>query len=312
MRVIITDDHWPVTEAQEILGHTGVIVEQGSATTGGEDVVGLLTIPDTPVPADILDRAPALRVVATASTGFDHIPVGRLASAGVVCCHVSGYCDEEVAETAVTHAASLLRGLHRLDGFVRAGSWWPYPVEPRRVQGSRLGIIGFGRIGREVARRAQAVGMEVVAFDPYAPADAFTGAGVAHTDLDTLLATSDVITLHALHTEATRHLIDARSLALMRPDAYLVNCARADLVDHAALGDALIAGRLAGAALDVFPAEPIASDDPALGWPNTLVQPHSSWYSPAAARLPYQYAARDVAAVLDGAPPRFPITDPEV
>jgi D-3-phosphoglycerate dehydrogenase len=310
MRVIVTDPFWPLAEAQAILEPVGARVEHGDAATGGTDVVGLLTIPDTPVPSDILERAPQLKVVATASTGFDHLPLARLADAGVVACHVAGYCDEEVAETAVTHAAALLRGIHRLDGFVREGGWWPYPVAPRRVEGSRLGIVGLGRIGREVARRARLLGMEVVAHDPHAPVGAFGDA--TPLALDELLATSDVVTLHVLLTEATRHLIDAAALARMRPDAYLVNCARADLVDHAALGEALRSGRIAGVALDVFPLEPIPADEPALDWPNTVVQPHSSWFSPAAERLPYTYAAHDVAAVLAGATPRFPIGESEV
>jgi phosphoglycerate dehydrogenase-like enzyme len=122
-------------------------------------------------------------------------------------------------------------------------------------------------------------------------------------DLPDVLATSDVVTLHALLTDATRHLIDADALARMRPDAYLVNCARAGLVDQAALGAALAEGRLAGAALDVFPVEPIPTDESALAWPNTVVQPHSSWYSPEAERLPYLRAAEAVAAVLRGEEP---------
>jgi D-3-phosphoglycerate dehydrogenase len=302
MRVVVTDPFWPLDEARDVLDGTGVEVVFAE-DMGGDDVVGLLTIPDTPVPGDILEHAPALRVVATGSTGFDHIPVGTLAAAGVISCHVAGYCDEEVAETAVVHAAALLRGVHRLDGFVRAGGWWPYPVQPRRVEGSTLGIVGFGRIGREVARRADRLGMRCVAFDPFAPDGVFAEAGVERSELHELLAVSDVVTLHALLTDATRHLIDADALATMRPEAYLVNCARAGLVDHDALGVALAEGRIAGAALDVFPLEPIPTDEPALAWPNTVVQPHSSWYSPGAERLPYLRAAEAVAAVLRGEEP---------
>lgn len=309
MRVIVTDPFWPLEEAREILAGTGAEVVF-SEDLAGADVVGLLTIPDTPVPDDILERAPALRVVTTASTGFDHIPVRRLADAGVVSCHVGGYCDEEVAETAVVHAAALLRGVHRLDGFVRSGGWWPYPVPPRRVEGSVLGVVGFGRIGRETARRATRLGMRVVAFDPLAPDAAFATEGVERLTLEDLLAASDVVTLHALLTDATRHLIDAAALACMRPEAYLVNCGRAGLVDHDALGAALAAERIAGAALDVFPLEPIPTDEPALEWPNTVVQPHSSWYSPEAERLPYLRAAEAVSAVLRGEEPAGRI-DPE-
>jgi D-3-phosphoglycerate dehydrogenase len=121
--------------------------------------------------------------------------------------------------------------------------------------------------------------------------------------LDELLAAADVVTLHMALSDETHELIDARRLALMRPDAYLVNCARAALVDHAALGEALRAGRLGGCALDVLPQEPPAPDEPALQWPRTLINPHSAWYSPQSSGAPYRMAAEAVAALLEGREP---------
>jgi D-3-phosphoglycerate dehydrogenase len=126
---------------------------------------------------------------------------------------------------------------------------------------------------------------------------------VARAELHDLLAAADVVTLHAPLTPETRHLLDRDALAAMRPDAYLVNTARAAIVDHAALGEALRAGRLAGAALDVLPAEPPVAGEPALDWPRTIVTPHAAWYSPASAAEPYRRAAADVAAALAGGEP---------
>jgi D-3-phosphoglycerate dehydrogenase len=143
--------------------------------------------------------------------------------------------------------------------------------------------------------------MRVLAADPVL--DSAAAAPAERVELDELLAAADVVTLHALLTPQTVGLIGAQQLALMRSDAYLVNCARSALVDHAALGEALRAGRLGGCALDVLPQEPPAPDEPALQWPRTIINPHSAWYSPQSSGAPYRMAAEAVAAVLEGREP---------
>jgi D-3-phosphoglycerate dehydrogenase len=142
--------------------------------------------------------------------------------------------------------------------------------------------------------------MHVLAADPFATSDL---EGVELVALDELLARSDVVTLHALLTPQTREMIGVRELALMRADGYLVNCARAALVDHVALGQALQGGRLGGCALDVLPTEPPVPDEPALRWPRTLLNPHAAWYSAESATAPYRMAGEAVAAVLEGREP---------
>lgn len=301
-RVVVLDPLWPLAGADEALAGLDVVLEKADAAIG-EDVVAVLTAPEQPVPADVLDHAPNVRLVGTCSTGYDNLPVAALQARGVTCLHVAGYCDEEVAEHTVMLASALLRGMHRLDGFVREGEWWPFPLEPRRIAGSRLGIVGFGRIGRLVAERGLAVGMVVAACDAYVDDALMRAAGVEPLDLDALLETSDVVTLHAPLTDDTRNLINARRLAQMRDDAYLVNCARAGLVDHQALGDALLHGVIAGAAIDVYPVEPPPADEPALRWPNLIVQPHSAWYSPEASLAPYTRQIEDLARFLRGETP---------
>jgi D-3-phosphoglycerate dehydrogenase / 2-oxoglutarate reductase len=158
---------------------------------------------------------------------------------------------------------------------VHAGRYDHLDAPGRRIAGSVLGVVGLGRIGRAVAWRAHALGMRVLAADPVI--DPAAAAPAELVELDELLATADVVTLHALLTEQTHELIGAERLALMRSDAYLVNCARSALVDHAALGEALRDRRLGGCALDVLPQEPPAPGEPALRWPRTIINPHSAW-----------------------------------
>lgn len=302
-RVVLLDPLWPLDGVDAALVGLDVVVEKADVAAG-DDVVAVLAAPEQEIRADVLGRCPNLLLAGTCSTGYDNLDVDALSDAGVLCLHVSGYCDEEVAEHAIALATGLLRGVHRLDRHVRDGGWWPYPLEPRRVHGSRLGIIGLGRIGRLVAALGQANGMAVAAFDPAVDAGEAHALGVEPLALDALLATSDVVTLHAPLVDATRHLIDADALRRLRPDAYLVNCARAGLVDHAALGAALAAGEIAGAAIDVLPAEPPGPDEPALGWPNLILQPHASWYSPEASLAPYRRQIDDLARVLRGERPQ--------
>jgi D-3-phosphoglycerate dehydrogenase len=213
-----------------------------------------------------------------------------------------------VAEHAIAFALDLLRGVTLLDRSVAGGEWDYRVAPPRRVAGAVLGIVGLGRIGREVAWRALGLGMRVIASDPVVT-DA-REIGVELTSLRELLAEADVVTLHAPLTPATRGVIDAEALEAMRPGAYLVNCARAALVDHQALGAALRGGRLGGCALDVLPEEPPASDEPALRWPRTLINPHAAWYSPASATAPCRRAGEAVAAVLQGREPADAVARP--
>lgn len=307
-RVLVVDPTWELAWAEEALAGLPVVVERAERPEGG-DVVGLLVCPDVRVGRAQLARLPRLEAVATNSTGFDHLDVDALAEAGVWCSNVSGYCTEEVAEHTLAFVLALLRGVVALDRQVRAGGWG-LAVEPRRIAGSCLGVVGYGRIGRAVGMRAVALGMEVVATDPHVPDAEIEAIGAAPAPLDELLARADVVTLHAALDEESRGLIGARELGLMQPGSFLVNCTRAGLVDHAALGEALRSGHLGGAALDVLPVEPPEPGEPALAWPRTIVNPHAAWYSPATARAPYDLAARDLALALSGGEPRYALARP--
>ena len=308
-RVVLVDEVGDIEASRAALAaHPEVAVERADHLPEGDDVIGVLVGTEIPVGARELAPLPVLRIVAATATGYDHLDLAAIASAGAWATHCPGYCDDEVAETAIAFAVDLLRGITLLDRSMRAGRYDHLDAPGRRVAGSVLGIVGLGRIGRAVAWRGAALGMRVLAADPVV--DAAAAAPAELVELDELLAAADVVTLHALLTPKTEGLIGAERLALMRPDAYLVNCARSALVDHAALGEALRAGRLGGCALDVLPEEPPAPDEPALQWPRTLINPHSAWYSPQSSGAPYRMAGEAVAAVLDGREPDHAVARP--
>ena len=307
MRVICTDDTWPLDRAQAILDRADATVEFAYEVPAGDDIAGILTYPGCAIGPDVLERAPNLRVVATCSTGYDHLDVAGLAARGVTCCRVTNFCDQEVADHTMALVYACLRGVVMLDRLVRSGTWWPYPTAPRLVRGSQLAVVGFGAIGRLVVQNAVGAGMEVLVVSEHGTAEEIAATGARKADLGEALETADVVALITSVTDRTRGMIGAAELARMRPDAYLVNTARAALVDHDALGAALTAGEIAGCALDALPVEPAPPDEPALGWPSTVLQPHAAFYSPASELRSFDNPAEDVARVLAGEQPARPI-----
>jgi D-3-phosphoglycerate dehydrogenase / 2-oxoglutarate reductase len=249
---------------------------------------------------------PRLRVVVTPSVGYDHLDLDAARRhGGVWVCHVPDYCVEEMADTAIALVLALLRGVVALDRHVRDGSWDAGRAGPlRRVRGTRLGVVGFGRIGSALAARAAALGFEVWASDPAVDASVVRSAGVRPAaSLDELLATCEVVSLHAPLSDATRGLIGARELALMPRGALLVNTARAALCDTGALLAALDDGRLGGAALDVLDVEPPTAEHPAPRHPRLIVTPHAAYASPQADAELERRVAAALRAALDGGAP---------
>ncbi len=256
--------------AEALAGELDCRAEVGAEEAG--DVVAIVT-GTPPLGLSDVEPYPNLRLVLTCTIGTDHLDVAGLRGRGLVVANTPTYCTQEVAEHALACALAGLRGLWRLDDAVRDGRWdYAAAGVPLRFADARLGIVGLGRIGRALAGIAQAVGLTVAAHDPYA-----TGAGVPLLPLDELLATSDVVSLHAPGDGGP--LLGAAELALMRPTAILVNLARPGLVDLEAMVEALRAGRLGGAAWDVWPLEPADPADPRLQAPGLLVTPHAAWHS---------------------------------
>ena len=309
MTRVLCDASFPLPRVRELLAAAAVAVEVGAPPWSGEDVVGLLSF--EPVTAGDIARLPALRVVATPSVGFDHLDVEAATKRGVWVCNVPDYCVDEMADHALALLLALVRGVVELDRSVRDGNWDHEAAGPlRRIADVKLGVIGFGRIGRGLAERAGALGMEVTAHDPLVPAAEIEAADVRAATLDELLERCDAISVHAPLTSETRGLLGADELARLPQGAVVVNAARAPLVDTGALLRALESGKLAGAALDVLEVEPPTAEIPAPAAPRLVLNPHAGWYSQRAATLAVSGAAESVLDVLEGRHPRGAVNQP--
>ena len=244
------------------------------------DARGLIVRNRTQVRGALLDAAPKLEVVGRLGVGLDNIDRAACKARGIAVHPATGANDLAVAEWVVTSAMLLLRGAYGASGDVAAGRWPRERLVGREFAHKTLGLVGYGAIARETARRALALGASVVAYDPFVAADdpawqLATGT-VRPVDFDALLAGSDVVSLHVPLTDATRGLIGADALALMKPGAILLNAARGGIVDEAALARALGTGKLGGAGLDVFESEPLDAKAGArfAGLDNVLLTPH--------------------------------------
>ena len=231
----------------------------------------------TQVDRDLLAGATALKVVGRLGVGLDNIDVDLCRERRIEVIRATGANAVAVAEYVIGTAMLLLRGAYASTAAV-AGGKWPRPAlsNGREVAGKTLGVVGFGSIGRLAGALGHALGMQVIGFDAQiaSSSDVWTDAGAQPRSFDALLAEADVVTLHVPLVDATRHLIDAKRLAQMRPGAILINTSRGGVVDEAAVADALRSGRLGGAALDVFEKEPLAAGSPLAGCPNLLLTPH--------------------------------------
>lgn len=268
---------------------------------------GLVVGPEG-VSGRVLAAFPALRVVARTGVGYDTVDLETASRLGIWVSNTPGANHEAVADITIGLLLSLARQIPRHVEIARAGSWGRVPMV--EIWRKTIGLVGIGRVGRGVARRASGFDMTVLATDPFADSTWCAANGVELVALDDLLARSDVVSLHAHHTPETRRMINARTLALMRPGAFLINTSRGELIDEAALLAALDAGRPAGAGLDVLAHEPPPPDDPILKHPKVLVTPHiAGTTAESTGRMGHQ-AVRNALAVLTGQPPPDPVNQP--
>ena len=242
-------------------------------------VDGLLSLLTDRVDSELLDSAgPGLKVVSNYAVGYDNIDVAACHERGVAVGNTPGVLTETTADLAFALLLAVARRLPESHDFVRQDRWqtWgPLLLLGVDIHGATLGLVGFGRIGREMARRAQGFGMRTLYHSrTQAPPEVEAELGATFVSLDDLLAQSDFVSLHTALTEETRHLIDADALTRMKAGAILINSSRGPVVDQAALADALRSGHLFGAGLDVTDPEPMRADDPLLTLPNCLVVPH--------------------------------------
>ncbi|HYW06486.1 MAG TPA: D-glycerate dehydrogenase [Longimicrobium sp.] len=294
-------------EALELLGD--VLGPDGwrDALAGADALVCQLT---DRVDAALLNRAPRLRVVATASVGYEHIDVAACRARGIVVTNTPDVLTSATADLTWALLLAAVRRLPQAERSLRAGEftgWGFWDYLGGDLEGRTLGIFGMGRIGRAVARRAGGFGMRVIYHSrtPLPPDDERVLAA-ERVDFDALLARSDVLSLHAPLTPETRHAFDRSALARMRPGSVLVNTARGPLIDEAALVDALRDGPLGAAGLDVFEREPIVHPG-LLDLPNVVLLPHIGSATHGTRAGMATLAARNVRAVLDGDPPLTPL-----
>jgi lactate dehydrogenase-like 2-hydroxyacid dehydrogenase len=267
--------------------------------------VSMLT--DT-VDDEALDAAPALLVISQMSVGVDNIDVEACRHRGIAIGHTPDVLTETVADTAFALMAAALRRLPEGERMVKAGAWgpWdPWQFLGSDIHGATLGIVGMGRIGQAVARRVSGFEMTVI----YTSRTSRDVPGATRVDLSDLLHTADVVLIAAPLSQQTRGMIGKAELAMMRPDAYLVNVARGALVDTDALVDALARGGIGGAALDVTDPEPLPPDHPLLDFPNCLVVPHVGSASVTARRAMARLAVDNMVAALAGEPMPAPLLE---
>ncbi len=267
--------------------------------------------------AEFFAAVPGLRVVSQHAVGYNNIDIEAATRHGVAVCNTPTVLNAAVADLTMAIIISLARRLWEFEAYSRSGGWArgePYPPLAHDISGKLLGVIGFGRIGREVARRMQALGMRIAWYD------VFEGASTAVVDdppdapyrpLDDLLRESDFVTIHTNLTADSHHLIGARELALMKPGAYIVNTARGPVIDQPALVAALESGQIAGAGLDVLEAEPPDPDDPIVRLPNAITFPHIGTATEETRRAMRELAVRNLVAVVSGETPPA-IVNPEV
>ncbi len=314
-KVLVTDYAWPTLDVERSV-LADVDVELVVAETGCEDeLVALAGDVDAiltcwkPVTPAVLDAATRCRIVGRYGIGLDNIALEHATELGILVANVPDYCVDEVADHTIALLLALARRIVPLASRTANGGWGLHGAESiPRLRGQTLGIVGYGSIGRAVARRAAGFGLRVLAYTPRLtaadldPVVAAAG-GEVTSDLGNLLERSDWISLHLPLTAGTEGLIDAAALDRMKPSARLINTSRGAVVDEKALAAALESKRIAGAALDVLRREPPPGDHPLLRRDDVIVTPHAAFYSAAAIEELARRAAQEVARVLRGERP---------
>ena len=310
-KVLVTDYVWPSLEPERavlVKADAELVVapndDEDTLVELVRDVDGILVC-FAQVTENVVRAAERCVVVGRYGVGVDNIAVDTATELGIAVTWVPDYCVDEVSDHVMGLLLSWNRRVALFDRSVKTTGWGSVALNMRimRLRGKKLGVVGFGRIGRAVCARAQAFGFDVVAHDPYVSGEEMAQHGARPADLEELLRESDFVTLHPPLTPGTRNMIGGEQLALMKPEAFLINCARGQLIDEVALYEALKSGEIAGAGLDVMVDPEPPSDHPLLQIDNVLVTPHVAFFSQEALLELEERAAGEVASVLQGRMP---------
>jgi glyoxylate reductase len=280
-----------------------------------QDCDGAITLLTDTIDGPLLDRLPKLRVVSNFAVGYDNIDVPAATERGVLVCNTPDVLTDATADATWSLLLAAARRIPEAQQYVREGRWqtWgPLLLLGREVSGATIGIVGLGRIGKEVAKRARGFGMQILAYDPYVDAAFAEEYGVAYVPLDQLLAESDFVTLHVALTEETEHLIGADQFRRMKPTSILINASRGPVVVTDALVEALQSGGILAAALDVTDPEPLPADHPLVTMPNCIVVPHTASATVQTRDRMADLAARNLLAGLRGERPPAPVNADDV
>jgi D-3-phosphoglycerate dehydrogenase / 2-oxoglutarate reductase len=260
------------------------------------------------LPGDLLRQLRRCKAIGRFGLGVDNIDIAAAAELGITVTYVPDYCMQEVSDHAMALLLALARKVPLSNALVQAGRWdMPAVVPIHRLAGRVLGLVGFGNIPRALAPKAKAFGLRVVAHDPNVSQHALAAVGVESMSFDRLLEISDFVSIHAPLLPVTRGLFNAEVFGKMKQGSYLINTARGPLVDEDALLAALDSGRLAGAALDVVAVEPLPKESRLIGRDNVVLTPHTGFYSVEALNELQTKCAADVARVLSGETPVYPV-----
>lgn len=313
-KVVLTDQVFPTVEVErEMLRAIDAEIEilddssHESIARRATDADALLTT-YAAIDARLMESLVRCRIIARYGIGVDNIDLDAAKERGIVVTNVPDYCVDEVADHTIALLLTATRKIVAGDRVVRSGGWGISELRPiHRLRSRTLGLVGFGHIGRAVSVRANALGLSVKIYDPYIAETATEGLDVQRVDdLDELLRQSDIVSVHAPLVPATSGMFDATAIAKMKDGAVLINTSRGPIVETAAVTDALRAGRLGAAALDVFDSEP---PDPAAieGLDNLVATPHSAFYSEESIQESQRKAAEAIVDVLQGRAPRYRI-----
>ena len=315
--VQIDADRYQPTVEPGILAEAGAVLEAIQCHSPEEVILATreadgVLVSLTRITRPIIESWKRMKIIARYGVGFDAVDLAAATERGIMVTNVPDFCTEEVADTTFGLILALERKLVLMDQLVRQGIFNRMSAQPlHRLRDTTLGIVGFGRIGKSVARRAIPFGYRLLACDPYLDPQAFRHYPVEFVSLETLLQESRVVSLHVPLTEETFHFIGEKQVGGMRSEALLINAARGAIVDQTALFHALAEGKIRGAGLDVLEKEPPDPADPLLKLPNLLITPHYGSYSEEAYQEVRVKAARQVAMALQGKIPTY-LVNPEV